>query len=93
VPHAYQRLLRVRSFGSLPQKPRTVDEEVTFKQALRIMADVYASPLGTCVLQLKDIPPRPVNFDDQFNDRKYDERGWCALMSAFITIPPQSSFA
>ena len=27
------------------------------------MADVYASAVGTTVLQLKEIPPRPVEFD------------------------------
>lgn len=50
-------------FGSLPQKPRTPDEERTFKQALKIMADVYASPLGTMVLQIKQIPPRPAELN------------------------------
>ena len=27
------------------------------------MGDLYASAIGTCVLQLKEIPPRPAEFD------------------------------
>ena len=50
-------------FGSLPQKPRTTAEDRDFQRALRIMADVYASPLGTAVLQIKDIPMRPKALD------------------------------
>ena len=46
-------------FGSLPQKPRTATEQETFKEALDIMTRVYASPLGTCVLQMTEIPECP----------------------------------
>ena len=27
------------------------------------MGDIYASAIGTCVLQLKEIPPRPAEYD------------------------------
>ena len=38
-------------FASLPQKPRSPAEDALFKQALGVMGDVYASPLGTTVLR------------------------------------------
>ena len=50
-------------YGSLPQKPRTAADNVNFKAALTIMCDAYASIIGTCVLQLKEIPPRPAELD------------------------------
>lgn len=46
-------------FGSLPQRPRTAAEDVSFKAALKSMCDLYASAVGTCVLQLQQIPPMP----------------------------------
>ena len=50
-----------------PQHPpggaRTSEEEGAFKRALGVMADVYASAVGTTVLQLAEIPPRPREFD------------------------------
>jgi len=36
---------------------------VVFKLGLKIMPDLYASPLGTCVLQLPDVPIRPERDD------------------------------
>ena len=54
-------------YASLYQHPpggrRTAEQEAAFKRALSVMADVYASPLGTTVLRHKLIPPRPVRFD------------------------------
>jgi hypothetical protein len=54
-------------YGSLPQKPpggsRSADDERTFQTALAIMAYVYASPLGTSVLQLRYVPSRPKDDD------------------------------
>ena len=41
---------------------RTTEEDMAFKQALKVMADVYASAVGTTVLQLKEIPTRPEDF-------------------------------
>ena len=50
-------------FGSLPQKPRTAKETAQFKRAISIMADLYAAPLSTVVIQLLHVPPRPRRFD------------------------------
>ena len=54
-------------FASLYQNPhggrRTDAENEAFKRALDVMADVYASAVGTTVLQMKEIPPRPREFD------------------------------
>lgn len=51
------------SYASLPQKPRSPAEDQTFRRALKIMADVYYSPMGTCVLQAAEVPTRPPSFD------------------------------
>jgi hypothetical protein len=54
-------------FLSLPQKDgdgkRTEEETQVFARALKVMARVYASVTGTTVLALKDIPPRPAEYD------------------------------
>ena len=34
-----------------------------YHDAGQVMADVYASAVGTTVLQVKEIPPRPARFD------------------------------
>ena len=56
-----------RSYASLYQHPpngkRTKTENEAFERALSVMADVYASAVGTTVLQIKEIPPRPNEFD------------------------------
>ena len=56
-----------RSFSSLYQHPsggrRTDAEEAAFARALGVMGDLYASAIGTTVLQLKNIPPRPPEYD------------------------------
>lgn len=57
------RCLSLQDYGSLPQKPRAADDEKIFQTALAVMAYVYASPLSTHVLQLRDIPPRPAALD------------------------------
>ena len=53
-------------FSSLYQHPpngrRTAEQEESFKRALGAMADVYASAVGTTVLQLKEIPSCPTEF-------------------------------
>lgn len=55
------------SFLSLFQKPpdgdRLPEEERAFRLSLEVMADLYASAVGTTVFQLKEIPPRPPAFD------------------------------
>jgi len=46
------------------------------------MADVYASAVGTTVLQIKEVPERPIEFQGEYNPRPYDERGWCVFEDA-----------
>ena len=54
-------------YASLYQHPpgglRTKDEDASFEEGIKIMGDLYASAIGTTVLQLKEIPPRPSSFD------------------------------
>lgn len=57
-------------YASLPQRgldgsDRTDEEAATFKRALSVMGLFYASIRGTAVLQFKDVPPRPSQFDGQ----------------------------
>jgi hypothetical protein len=56
-----------RSFVSVPQKDargeRTTEELTVFKRALPVMNKCYASICGTAVVQLKDVPPRPPEYD------------------------------
>ena len=42
---------------------RTPEQNALFFQALSVMGDLYASAVGTTVLQLKEIPTRPESFD------------------------------
>jgi hypothetical protein len=46
----------------LYQAPRTVPQQASFNNALGRMGDLYASAIGTTVLQLKEIPPCPLEF-------------------------------
>jgi hypothetical protein len=50
-------------FQNLPDRTRTPDERAAFERAIMVMADVYASAVGTTVLQSREIPPRPKAFD------------------------------
>jgi len=50
-------------FQNLPDRERTPDERAAFARAIKVMADVYASAVGTTVLQSREIPPRPESFD------------------------------
>jgi Ran GTPase-activating protein (RanGAP) involved in mRNA processing and transport len=50
-------------FQNLPHRDRTSDERAAFGRAIKVMADVYASAVGTTVLQSREIPPRPKAFD------------------------------
>jgi hypothetical protein len=50
-------------FASLYQHPpdggrRSDDEEAAFRGAIEVMGDLYASAIGTTVLQIKEIPPQ-----------------------------------
>lgn len=62
-PRAHHTSHPSRSFASLHQKPRDAHEDECFGRALHVMADVYASAVGTTVLQIKEIPPRPPSLD------------------------------
>jgi len=50
-------------FSSLYQLPRSAEEQEAFERALGVMGDLYASLVGTTVLQIKEIPARPVEYD------------------------------
>ena len=67
-------------FTSLPQKdtaggPRTAEETGIFKRGLQGMGYFYASMCGTAIVQLKDIPPRPSEYDGRVIvfDKTYSE--------------------
>ena len=54
-------------FASLYQHPpgggmRTPREQESFSRAIGVMGDLYASAIGTTVLQIKEIPERPDEF-------------------------------
>jgi hypothetical protein len=46
-------------FACLHQLPRTAGQQAAFQQALSVMADGYASPLGTQIARYSVIPPCP----------------------------------
>ena len=50
-------------YASLHQKPRSTAEGQAFGQALKVMAGLYASPFGSCVMQHRLMPPRPPELD------------------------------
>ena len=52
-------------FPSLPQKPRDAREDKLFALALMVMADVYASLLGTTVMRHRAVPARPASLDGE----------------------------
>ena len=79
-------------FMSLHQKPRDDEQEATFRSALPLMGRLYGSA-HTTVLQIKEIPAKPDDHDataletlGPYNDRKYDDRGWCQLESGAAAI-------
>ena len=78
-------------YASLYQRPpggeRTMKEQDGFQRALKVMADLYASAVGTTVLQLEEIPECPADLIDVYNARPYLERGWCAPRP-FRTLSP-----
>ena len=57
----------VRAPHYVQQKPpggdRLLEEDAAFGRSLQVMADLYASAVGTTVLQLKEIPQRPRSYD------------------------------
>ena len=46
-------------YASLHHKPRSPAEGQAFGHALKVMAGLYASPLGSCVMQHHLMPPPP----------------------------------
>ena len=50
-------------FASLFQNPRTAPQDTSFKEALSVMGDVYASALAMQVIRHRRIPARPEGFD------------------------------
>ena len=54
-------------YASLYQHPpnggmRTDYEQASFSRAIEVMGDLYASAIGTTILQIKEIPERPADF-------------------------------
>ena len=49
---------------------------------MSVMGDLYASALGTSVLQLQEVPPQPDDWPalEIYNARPYFERGWVRKM-------------
>ena len=74
-------------FCSVYQWPRTEAQETIFRAALQVMADLYASVVGTTVIRHKTIPlaPPPTSFEGEFNSRPYDGRGWPRFESGVAT--------
>lgn len=50
-------------YGSLHQRPRDDEQQSAFVRALDVMGDLYASATATCVLQIREVPPRPEEYD------------------------------
>ena len=50
-------------YASLPMKPREREEDDLFGAALAVMGDLFASAVGTMVVQIHEIPQRPLRFD------------------------------
>ena len=50
---------------SLPQEPRSESDAMVFKDALEVMADMYASVLGTMVMRHRSVPARPASLDGE----------------------------
>jgi hypothetical protein len=50
-------------YVSLYQGQRNKEQQAAFSRALAVMGDLYASAIGTTVLQIKEIPPRPSEYD------------------------------
>jgi len=82
-------------FASVPQKDehgeRTAEERAVFKRAMPVMNKLYASICGTTVIQFKDIPPRPAEYDGRviifdLHPSSTDEEAVRADLSRFGTV-------
>ena len=84
-----------------PGGKRTDSENAAFKRALDVMGDVYASAVGTTVLQIKEIPPRPTQCDGVlclFNlkvdkEKVLESLEPVGLVSVDIQCPPHPTVA
>ena len=45
------------------QWPRSNAEDAAFGRAIKVMGDLYASAVGTTVMQRREIPMRPADMD------------------------------
>ena len=81
-------------FMSCHQHERTEDEGAAFKQALKVMTCLYASP-NTNVLQHRRLPtaddtgftPVPITFpDDPEGVADYEHSGWCTMENAAASL-------
>ena len=72
-------------YASLPQAPRTDAEHASFREALQVMADLYASAFSVTVIRHLAVPPKPPSFEGAYNERPYDARGWPTFESAVST--------
>ena len=63
-------------YCSLPQAPRTPEDEARFKRGLTKMNGWYMHPF-THVLQLASALPKGVDGDPYGNTRAWEDRGWC----------------
>lgn len=82
-------------FMSCHQNERTDDEAAAFKQALKVMTCLYASP-NTSVLQHKRLPtaddatgftPVPITFPaDPEGVADYEHSGWCTMENAAASL-------
>ena len=77
-------------YASIPQRgvaddgsllERTDEEKAQFSKGLSVMGNLYASFESTTVLQLKEVPAAPAEYDaaslGEFNMLPYDGSGWC----------------
>ena len=78
-------------FTSMYQKPRNDAQNAAFGRAIEVMGDLYASAVGTTVLQHKEIPPRPMEYDGLvrlggLTRRGCDEAAICSALRAFGSL-------
>ena len=48
-------------FACLHQWPRTAEQNIAYRDALKVIGNAYASPLGTMVARCESVPPCPAN--------------------------------
>ena len=80
--------MRVARLGarSMYQKPRSDEQSAAFGRALEVMGDLYASAVGTTVLQHKEIPPRPARYDGALRLGKLPRQANEAAIRAALEI-------